>query len=145
MPADVDDPVLGHLRWDANLDWWTGTAEVAQGRPADIQVSYEPDDSRPEETPAVVLATAGRTLARLQRREPEYRRWSAGRLLETRWNTDEPMTVDDIVALLRVASVLFFADGSAHVYWNDDDRLFWGNNLLTEVGPDGECVVSRME
>jgi hypothetical protein len=145
MPKDVDEPVLVHLRWNADLDWWTGTAEVTLGHPVDVQISYLPDDSRPEETPEAVLVTAGRTLARVRRREPEYRRWSAGRLLETRWNTDEPMTVDDIDKLLRVASVLFFADGSAQIYWNDDDRLFWGNNLLTEVGPDGECVAARME
>jgi hypothetical protein len=145
MPADTDDPVLGHIRWDANLDWWTGSVEVVPGHPVDVQVSYVPDDRRPEETPEAVLATAGRTLAHVRQREPDYRRWSAERLNGTRWNTDEPMTVDEIVALLRVASVLFFADGSAQIYWNDDDRLFWGNNLLTEVGPDGQCVAARME
>jgi hypothetical protein len=40
MPKDTDDPVLGRLQWDANLDWWTGSAEVAPGQPVDVQVIY---------------------------------------------------------------------------------------------------------
>jgi hypothetical protein len=108
----------------------------------DVDVFVNPD---PSEHPSTAITAARRILARFREREPEYRRWSAAQLHAERWNTDEPMTSEDVAQLLRVACLEFRSDGGFQIYWNDQDRLFWGHNVFTEVGPDGECVASDME
>jgi hypothetical protein len=139
MPESLDDPVLGRLEWDDKLDWWTGEVELAAGLRVALFVSSEEEDDEQD----VVLAQARGWVARLRRFEPEYRAWSAARLVERRWNTDEPMTAADIEKLLRPASVECVEDGSALLYWDDGDRLFFGHNLFTELTPDGRCAEVR--
>jgi hypothetical protein len=140
-PTSVDDPELGHLRWDPKLDWWTGSVELFPGHRVDVNITHDVGIGQPADE----IAAARRALARVREQEPEYRRWSADRFHQTRWNTDEPMTPAEINDLLRVASVAVWAGGDVWIYWDDQDRLFWGNNVLTEVGPDGECKAARME
>src|SRR5262245_50156527 len=140
MLESVDDPVFGHLAWDEKLDWWIGAIEFAPGHQVDVFVTPDLDGD-----PSTAIVAAHRQLARVREREAEYRRWSAEQLQGERWNKDEPMTNDDIARLLRVATLEFRPDGGVQIYWNDQDRLFWGHNVVTEVGPNGECVSSDME
>jgi hypothetical protein len=138
MPESVDDPVFGRLEWDEKLDWWVGSIEFAPGHDVDVFVNPDLDGQ-----PSTAITAARRVLARFREREPEYRRWSADQLHAERWNTDEPMTKDDIAKLLRVARLEFRSDGGLQIYWNDQDRLFWGHNVVTDVGPDGEMYGIR--
>src|SRR5437868_4850162 len=103
MPESVDDPVFGHLDWEGHLAWWVGSVEFAPGHRIDVFVTHDLENGRPADE----IAAARRSLARIRRQEPEYRRWSAGRLLGARWNTDEPMTAEGIAGLLRVTSLEF--------------------------------------
>lgn len=139
-PDRVDDPVFGPLRYDGALDWWTGTVEFTPGGRVDVFIDHDPDSK-----PADEFAAAAQRFTHFQPREPEYRRQSADRLVETRWNTDEPMTAADIADLLRVASLTFLTDGRMQVYWDDGDRLFWGHNVVTDINPAGEFEGIRME
>ncbi len=141
VPESIDDPAFGPLRWDERLGWWTGSVELAPGHRVEVQVDHAPG----VEQIAEEVAAARECLARVREREAEYRRCSAAELSTKRWNTDEPMTPADIENLLRVASLYLRPDGSARIYWDDGDALFWGNNLFTEVGPDGAYVTARME
>ena len=140
-PESVDDPVLGHLDWDEKLDWWVGTIEFAPGHRVDVFVNHDCDDGLPEDE----IAAARRGLACIRERESDYRRWSADQLHGTRWNTDEPMTRAEIAELLRVASLEFQLDGGVRIFWDDQDHLFYGHNVVTDIGPDGECVASGMQ
>jgi hypothetical protein len=140
-PESVDDPLLGHLDWDEKLEWWVGTIEYASGHRVDVFVNHDFDAGRPADD----IAAARRGLARVREREAEYRRWSGGQIHGTRWNTDEPMTPADIAELLRVASLEFRSGGGVRIFWDDQDRLFYGHNVVTEVGPDGECLSAGME
>ena len=59
---------------------------------------------------------------------------------------DEAMdAVEEIVELLQLASIDFHSYGGAALYWDDDDRLYGGHNLLTEVSQDGKCTEVRIE
>jgi hypothetical protein len=141
MPEPVDDPLFGPLQWDESLDWWVGSVDFLPGLRIDVFIVHEYDGATAQEE----LAQARRVFGRLKERELEYRRWSAAQLLWSRWNKHEPMTVDAITELLRVATLEVSPDGSASIYWNDDDELFYGHNVVTRLAPDGSCLEVGME
>jgi hypothetical protein len=136
----LDDPILGHLKWYEDDDQWVAEVNFAPDHPIEVIVEFHEgeDDQR------VVLAQAREWLARVGRREPEYRAWSAKQLLDGRWNKDEPMTLADIVGLLCLLSIVCAPDGTAELFWDDDDRLFYGHSIGTRLGADGECVEVEM-
>lgn len=140
-PESVDDPILGHLDWDEDLEWWVGTIDYAPDHQVDVFINHDFEDGQPADD----IAAARRGLAQFREREVEYRRWSGEQLQGTRWNTDEPMTPAEIAELLRVASLEFRSGGGIRIFWDDQDRLFYGHNVVTDIGPDGACVASGME
>jgi hypothetical protein len=138
MAKDIDDPALGHLKWygDEDPGLWIAKVEIAPDHPIEVHVEIRKD----ENDEAAVLEQARHWLARVRQREPEYRAWTAGELVDGRWNTAEPMTVADIAELLCLLSVVCFPDGTAELFWDDDDRLFYSHSIGTRIGADGECV-----
>jgi hypothetical protein len=138
MVKDIDDPVLGRLKWygDDDPGQWIAKVEIAPDHPIEVVVELRED----EDDEATGLEQARQWLARVRQREREYRVWTAGELVDGRWNTDEPMTAADIAGLLCLLSVVCFPDGTAELFWDDDDRLFYGHSIGTRFGADGECV-----
>jgi hypothetical protein len=141
MPESINDPLLGHLEWDDKLYWWVGEIDLRPSHRIEVFIDYELEEGAEAE----VLAKAHQGLERLRQRELDYREWTANHLIDRRWNKDEPMTVQDLVELLEVASIQFFPDGRARIYWNDDDVLFGGHNVTTNINARGECVSAGME
>lgn len=139
-PGSVDGTVFGRLNWEERLDWWVGSVEFAPGHRIDIFVIHDVDAGQPADE----IAAARRRFVQVREREPEYRRWSASQLLAGRWNTEAPMAAADIAGLLRVAS-LEFECGGVRIFWDDQDKLFGGHNVVTDIGPDGECMASGMQ
>jgi hypothetical protein len=135
MPDRIDDPVLGRLTWDADFAWWTGEVEFRPGQKIGLVAGADPpggDRARP-------LAQAREWLDRLRGREPEYRASVARQLARLRLDGQRPMTADDVAALIRVASVETFPDGSAEVCWEDDEVLFGGHGIVTRIDASGAC------
>jgi len=87
-----------------------------------------------------VLAQARAWVDRVRQRASEYRAWTAARSLEGRWNLGEPMTIEDVHRLLRLLSIVCETDGSARLYWDDQDVLFGGHGFSTRLSPAGECI-----
>jgi hypothetical protein len=141
MGEALHDPVFGNLVWDESMDWWICELDLIPGCPIEVFIDFNGDEG----SRAEVLSQATRGLARLRERESEYRRWTAEQLVERRWNKEEPMTVANISDLLQVASVLFLEDGRARIYWDDDDVLFFGHNVTTELDTHGRCISTGME
>jgi hypothetical protein len=133
------DPVLGSLVWDDRLQWWIGEVDFAPHHSVEIFIS--PAEYAPED----VLSRTRAGLARIRGNDLAYRRWTAEQVVDDRWNTEEEMTVSDITELLRLASIDFHPDGAAGLYWNDEDRLYGGHNLITEIDAEGRCREVRME
>jgi hypothetical protein len=141
MPPPIDDPVLGRLEWDGD-DALVGEIAYHPDQLVSMFLTFDPEES---ENLDEILARARLALERFRVREREYRLWSAGQLQHSRWNNDEPMSDMDIANLLLVASFDFTSEGGVRVYWNDADILFAGHNVITEIGPDGECVDVGMQ
>lgn len=139
MAQDIEDPALGRLKWYEHDDQWVAEVEFAPDHP--IEVIVECHEGQDE---AAVVDQARRWLARVRQREPEYRVWSAKHLVDGRWNQDEPMTAADIAGLLCLLSIVCAPDGTAELFWDDDDRLFYGHSIGTQLGADGQCVEVRM-
>jgi hypothetical protein len=101
------------------------------------------DFDRNSDSQEAVLSQTRAWVARVRQYEPEYRRWIADQVVEDRWDTDEPMTAGDIERLLRVASLECAADGSARVYWDDNDVLYDGQGFFTQLDAKGTCLKVR--
>ena len=140
MAGDLPDSVLGHLKWYGDREAWITEVDLNPDHPIEVVVEFnEGEDDQP-----TVLDQARRWLARVRQREPEYRAWSAERLVDGRWNKDEPMNAGDIAGLLRLLSIVCAPGGTADLFWGDDDRLFCGHSVGTRPGADGECVAVEM-
>jgi hypothetical protein len=148
MAQSFEDPVLGRLDWDDQLDWWAGQVELFPNHRVELFV--EPATDRIVEPDAEAnsrfdLSRAREWVERVRRREPEYRAWSAAQLVESRWNKDDAMTAADIEELLDLATIECASDGGALLFWEDEDVLFAGHGLYTHVAADGTCLEVRMQ
>jgi hypothetical protein len=130
----LEHPLLGHLDWDDPLAWWIGKVELRPDHPVELFISGEGDP------PEAILAHVPLWLGRIRREEPQYRRWTAGQVAGGGWNPEDVMTVEEITALLRLASVSFDSDGEASLSWDDQDRLCCGHGLVTDLDADGKCT-----
>lgn len=135
----LQHPILGFLEWDEKLAWWVGCTDLRPDYPVEIFISGEGDP------PEAVLMHVPDWLERIRNRELQYRRWTAEQVESDRWNSEEAMTVEDITHLLRLASINFDSDGEASLYWDDQDRLYWGHNLVSDIDTNGEPIRARME
>lgn len=137
MTEDVD-AVLARLEWSD--DCGVARVELRPGVWVDFLVWVDDEDVSREER----VWRAGLALARLDARESDYRLWSAEHLVGNNWS-DPPLTVDDIFELITVASLNVFDDGRADVYWDDQEELFGGHNVVTRLDRDGRPVAVEME
>jgi hypothetical protein len=137
----LNDPVLGRMSWNAERDSLSGEVDLLAGQRIDVLVFCNEE----VDVLADVLSRARQWLERVRRRDSEYRQWAAERLVHTRWNKDEPMTARDICELLQVATLECNSDGTACVYWDDNDLLFYGNNLYSRLDASGECIEVAMD
>jgi len=136
MSGSRDDPQLGPLKWDKEFNWWTGEVELTPGLRVGLTIEADVAAASPD----AVLTMARAWIARLQDREDEYARWTAEHLLDTRWNKEKPMTLDDIIGVLELSAVECFPDGTANVLWEDDNVLFFGHGISTQLDAAGNCV-----
>jgi len=127
------DPIFGKLTWEDNLEWWTGQVEVAPGHT--IQVALSTTEKELE----TLLAQAHPLLARIRREEADLRRATAEALLElynTAWNEGAVIDGARFAARITLQAVTFYTDGSAELFYDDDD-LFAGHTLLVSLDTHG--------
>jgi hypothetical protein len=142
MSESLVDSVLGSLVWNDRLQWWVGEVHLSPNHRVEMFIS--PENGLPDE-PEELFSWVRAALGRIRSKDRDYRGWTASQVIDTRWNLEEPMTVEEITDLLGLASIDFHPDGSAGLYWNDQDRLYGGHNLITELDKDGKCIEVRME
>jgi hypothetical protein len=139
MGESLIDPILGRLTWDEAMGSWFGELEVLAGQRIEVFIDFD----KKRDSWEVVLSQARAWVVRIRQREPGYRRRTADQLAEGRWNKDEPMTTAAIEGLLRLASLVSARDGSAQVYWDDADVLFYGHGFSTQLSASGACLEIR--
>jgi hypothetical protein len=134
MVGPLEHPLLGPLDWDDQLAWWVGKVTLKLGNPVEIFISGEGDP------PEAVLTRVPTWLERIQRAELQYRQWTAEQIINGRWNLEEDMTLEEITALLRLASISFDSDGETSLCWDDQGRLFSEHGLITDLDTTGKCT-----
>ena len=132
----IHDDVLGTLTWNDKLDWWEGRVELTPEHAIGLSISVEGEEGVPlgEE-----IEQARSILIRLREREPEARIVAAEELLDIyndQWNDDETLDEEEFMARLTLDDLSVAADGSAELFYRDDN-LFAGHTVLVTVGVDG--------
>ena len=138
-PPPINDPVFGRLVWD---DEWTllGEIECGHGHRVPVLLFIDPDHVAPVD----LVRDAREALLRFRRDERRYRLLSGAALNKRRWNDEVVMTDEDVANLLLIATLEFQDDGRLAVFWNDDDHLFAGHNVVTRIDADGTFLDAHM-
>ena len=126
---------FGSLVWNADLDWWSGAADVAPGHRIDLHVEAAND-------PAALRAAVTRAeLAweRLRVAEPSVRAAVAGQMADAHNGYCDPadeVTPEQFADRLRLLSAKFEAFGTVELVYADG-MLFGGHWIIVPVGADG--------
>ena len=126
---------FGSLAWNADLDWWSGAADVAPGHRIDLHVEAAND-------PAALRAAvtrAGLAWERLWVAEPSVRAAVAGQMTDAHNGYCDPadeVTPEQFAERLRLLSARFEASGAVELVYADG-MLFGGHWIVVPVSPDG--------
>jgi len=141
MSEGLEDPVLGRFEWDAEWDCWAGVLDLSPGCQFVLLIDFNKYTDNWE----VVVAQAREWVDRVRQREPEYRAWSAARLVGDHWIKNESKTVADVERILRLEFLDCRTTGDAWLRWADDRyQLSEGYGIFTRLDSDGECVEVRL-
>lgn len=126
---------FGSLTWNADLGWWSGTAEVAPGYRVDLHVeaANEPAQLR------AAIARAGPAWERLRVAEPSVRAAVAGQMTDAYNGYCDPeneVTPEQFAGRLRLLSARFEASGATELVYADG-MLFGGHWIIVPVGAEG--------
>jgi len=122
----IEDDVLGTLKWDDNLNWFSG--KFTDGR-VTFEILLKPDE-------AGSLASALERARKVVRKKDEYvqlaKSLAAENLLDlaNEWNEDDEhrLTAEDFMSRITLESMVFAADGGISFYHNDGN-IFWGHSV----------------
>jgi hypothetical protein len=127
MDDVLEDPVLGELVWEEDLQWWHGEVEWAPGHPVGVAVScVEKEDIRG------LLRRARRAFAWARGHEEHARLCAARELLELyngTWREGEGLiSREEFAERIKLAEVCISSDGSVELWYEDGD-LFAGHQI----------------
>ena len=126
----IQDPVLGQLTWNDNLDWWEGQVEL---RPdLKVMLHIEPGEERGD---AEIAAAGRQLLAWVREHEPRAREFAAAELLDTHndhWNDEQPISAGMFVDNMTLESISCYSGGSVELLYHDGD-LFWGHCIIVST------------
>ena len=129
------DDAFSSLAWNADLEWWSGAAEVAPGHRIDLHVQAAND-------PVALRVAVGRASPaweRLKAAEPGVRAEVAGQMTEAHngyCDPEDEVTEEQFAERLCLLSVVFEAAGGLELCYHDG-MLFGGHWLIVPVGEDG--------
>ncbi|MEW6371435.1 MAG: DUF2262 domain-containing protein [Pseudomonadota bacterium] len=135
MPNDINHPILGSLKYDEGLNWYS-----AHLGPIEIPRLYLSLDDCADE--AAFIEFASRKVASLPTDIATARK-TAVRLLDLakgEWLPDGASTrdVDSFIAKLTVESLTLYPDESSVVIFRAAD-LFAGHGVLVTLEPNGQA------
>jgi hypothetical protein len=136
MGHDIfNDSVLGKLEWDEWLEWWRGQIRFAPDH--DITLSIHGHDLE------AILEARRDTFMYLRDHESGLRTQVAEQMLEMAedWRDEDeepdPITLESFTSRVRLESIVLYDDGSAELYYNDDD-IFAAHTIVASVNADGK-------
>jgi hypothetical protein len=124
---DIQDPFLGRLCYDEELDSYDGEISVG-GSPIGFHLNTDEDG---EVTPA--LERARQVLSGFAQYGKGAKEYAVAQLLELKnesWlaEDEEPVTREQFEARMELEDLDFSADGEVTFYHRDGD-LFWGHTI----------------
>ena len=126
---------FGSLAWNADLDWWSGVAEIAAGHCIDlhVQAANNPAELR------VAVTRAAPAWERLWAAESDVRAAVAGQMTEAHNDYCDPedeVTEEQFRGRLRLKSALFETAGAVELTYADGG-LFGGHWIIVPFAADG--------
>lgn len=126
---------FGSLRWNADLSWWSGTAEVAPGHRIDLHVEAT---NYPAQLRAAV-ARAEPVWERLRETEPSVRAAVAEQMTNAHndyCDPDDEVTPPQFANRLRLLSARFEPSNAMELVYADG-MLFGGHWIIVPVDAVG--------
>jgi hypothetical protein len=137
--SDIDDTTLGHLTWEAEMDWWSCNVELHPGSPIEFCVSATAADGL---RPVALIQSGHDALVLIQRQEEEIKLATAEQLLDLHneaWNEGDPIDRATFASRMKIESIIAYPDGTTEITY-DDGNLFLGHTIF--VGLDREGAVT---
>ena len=123
------------LAWNADLDWWSGAAEVTLGHRINLHVDAANDPAAFR----VAVNRAGPAWERLKVTEPSVRMTVAGQMTDAHNGYCDPadeVTPEQFAERLSLQSVRFEASGAVELVYADG-MLFGGHWIIVPVSSAG--------
>ncbi len=130
MPTFIDDPILGRLEWDHELQWWSGVYRLSK---QDFRLRICSDSSQ------VITDPARRALTRIADLERKIKQKAANDLLQLYnddWSDAPPISASDFIARLTSESICVELDGTIEIGFYDGG-MFAGHSVVIELSPEG--------
>jgi len=135
-----EDPVYGHLDWDADPAWWVGTHTCAIN--GQFRLVVDPS----EEQDRLPVADLGAFFASVRPLISSAKAMAVEYFLPTfneNWNEGAPLNAEQFSALLKPESVHVWEYGSVEVSFQDadDTEPLGGHSLVVSFNTDGTSTV----
>lgn len=140
-PKEIQDPFFGHLKWNADFEWYEGKFEILPGCLVRVTFQNDVDLAFPE-----VISAAHKQLETLKSKLPgiyaEVRReylelynssWSSAVNGYGRPANRGKISEVDFDALVRLKDVSFKYGIMVDLWYSEDEGLFGGHSILVQL------------
>jgi len=141
--VNMDDPDLGPMSWNEQLEWWEGSIRLTSDIPFILCVF-----ARPRETNARAITQQSRhAIERVRSLERASREYAADQLLEihnSEWAQGNPISGEEFSRRLVPDSLVIHETGYAEIHFRDGG-LFWGHSVSVRIQADGNLQEAVVE
>ncbi|HZS04746.1 MAG TPA: DUF2262 domain-containing protein [Blastocatellia bacterium] len=133
MSDTVNDEQFGHLTYDPHLDWWAGVVELPDEAGSKLYTHT------PEEGGKAITQQAREAFGIIAGSFDQIRQKACDERLEIHnesWNEGDPIDAETFKRRLTLESITLYPDGSAEIYFGDDD-MFWGHAIIVSMSEEG--------
>jgi uncharacterized protein (TIGR03067 family) len=138
--ATIEDPVLGLIVWDDDLNYWKAKAALDAGSSFDVTISTD-EATDPFSNEAAIAMAARDLVDWLRDNDIAARRFAASHLLQLHndtWNQGRPITADEFTERMQLQSANLDSGGVELFY--DDGDLFWGHSISISLGSERDFI-----
>ena len=152
-PAEIHDPLFGHLKWSADVEWYEGKIEILPGRLVRVTFKNDVDVEFSE-----VISAAHKQLEPLKSKLPEIYAGVRREYLElynSSWATSvngygQPanrgrISEADFDALVGLKDVSFKYGIMIDLWYSEDEGLFGGHSILIQLDDNLDVTSTGLE
>ncbi len=150
---EIHDPLFGHLKWSADMEWYEGRIEILPG--SLVRVTFHKDDDIEF---AEVISVAHKQLEPLKSKLPDIYAEVRREYLELynrSWATavngyGQPanrgkISKADFDTLVRLKDVSFKYGTMIDLWYSEDEGLFGGHSILVQLNKDLGGMTTGLE